>query len=146
MSDARTRVMQILDTERHYHVHTVTSDLLRLVAAEIERLTAETCDLTAEVARLTAELGRAIGETQQSLNEARAEVARLIAQRELWLEKLRTVTVERDEARALLARCVPTLKQLLGYERSHGWAENASAVDELATDIGRALGKETPNG
>ena len=108
MSDARTRVMQILDTERHYHVHTVTSDLLRLVAAEIERLTAETCDLTARVDL-----------AQQNMGVAEAE---------------------RDEARALLARCVPTLKQLLGYERSHGWAENASAVDELATDIERALG------
>jgi len=67
------------------------------------------------------------------MSDLRAEINRLITQREVWLEKLRTVTAERDEARALLARCLPAIPP--------SWPSWMA----LRADVEAALGKEQTN-
>ena len=157
MSDARTRVMQILDTERHYHVHTVTSDLLRLVAAEIERLTAETCDLTARVDLAQQNMGvaeaerdearalllefkaaldtedAALNEEGYSSDERAAHVREWVRRAVDRANEVDRLTAERDEARALLARCLPAIPP--------SWPSWMA----LRADVEAALGKEQTN-
>ena len=113
--------------------------------AEISRLTAERDALGAEVARLTAEVDQA--RSFLAANErgwqgtfARLENELSVARHtiESWQREVGGREADIDRLRALLVRCVPALKLLLGYEASHGWG--SQEYSPLLPDIERVLG------